>query len=167
MESEKIPELEKQLGYNFQQKEKLIRALTHPTYSKEKKEKKNGASVYPHQETYATLGDAILKAGFICLLMKNGMDSKGDITTVKADWENNLKLAEVGERLCLLENNLIKHRMGSGDELKRGMETLRANTVEALIGAIFIDSKSLRTTMHSISIIFKPELRELEKKVVI
>jgi len=165
MDRVKIQNLEERLGHKFQNKKELCRALTHSTFSKEENDKKVGARNYPHQATYATLGDAILKAGFIMLLMEKGVNTKGDITIFKTSLEKNLKLAEVGERLRLLEDNLIRHRMGEGAQLEKGTKKLRSDTVEALIGAIFIDTgHSLPEAKTCISKIFAPELKEMERK---
>jgi len=158
--------LEDRLGYSFRNPKELERALTHPTFSKEEKEKKIGARDCPHQETYATLGDAILKAGLISILMKKGVNSKGDITISKADLENNLELAKVGKRLRLLEDNYIMHRAGEGEKLKEASVALCSDTVEALIGAIFIDSGcSMPVVKDSIAKIFAPELEEMKRKI--
>jgi ribonuclease-3 len=163
MDSIKISELEIQLGHEFTNKKELYRALRHPTFSKEERERKVGARDCPHQEIYATLGDAILKAGLVLLLMDKGLKTKGDITIVKADWEKNLKLADVGKRLRLLEDDLILHKMGKGEQLRKGTKKLYSDTVEALIGAIFIDSNSLSETKDCIAKIFTPELKGLER----
>src|SRR5271157_4456865 len=161
MDKDKIRELEHQLGHKFKDRKLLYRALTHPTFSKEEKEKPVGARECPHQEIYATLGDAILRAVFVLLLMDEGLNTKGEITIAKAKLEKNLKLAEVGKRLHILENNLIQHNMGKGDELKKGRKKLRSDTVEAIIGAIFIDTnRSFTRTKNCISKIFKAELNE-------
>ncbi|MDO9326654.1 MAG: ribonuclease III domain-containing protein [Methanoregula sp.] len=165
MDPAKIQELEKRLGHPFKEKKELYRALTHSTFSKEEKDKTVGGRDCPHQATYATLGDAILKAGFVWLLLDMGVDTKGDITIFKTGLEKNLKLAEVGKRLCLLEDNLIRHRMGTGEQLEKGTKKLCSDTVEALIGAIFVDTgHSLPRTKICISKIFAPELEELERK---
>jgi len=127
--------------------------------------KKDRARDCPHQATYATLGDAILKAGLIWLLMEKGLTTKGDITVFKSGLEKNLKLAEVGGRLRLLEDDLIWHRMGTSEQLDIGRKKLCSDTVEALIGAIFIDSgHSLYDTKICISKIFATELEELKRK---
>jgi len=102
MDPVKIRELENQVGHEFNDKNELIRALTHSTFSNVEGTKPVGARDCPHQEIYATLGDAILKAGFILLLMDKGVKTKGDITILKAEWEKNLKLAGVGRRLHIL-----------------------------------------------------------------
>jgi len=165
MDPAKIQKLEDRLGYSFKNQKELYRALTHSTFSKEEKEKKIGARDCPHQATYATLGDAILKAGLVSILMEKGVKTKGNITISKADLENNLQLAKVGKRLRLLEENYILHRAGKDEKLEEGATRLCSDTVEALIGAIFIDSKSsMPVVTNCISKIFAPELEEMEKK---
>ena len=165
MDPAKIQDLEDRLGHKFKTRKELYRALTHSTFAKEERDKKIGARECPHQATYATLGDAILKAGFIWLLMEKGLNTKGEITIFKTGLEKNLKLAEVGKRLRLLENNLVLHRMGTGEQLEKGTKKLYSDTVEALIGAIFIDTDhSLPETKTCISKIFAPELEDLERK---
>jgi len=166
MDPAKIQELEDRLGYIFNDKRLLTRALTHPTFSNMEKQKKNSSEECPHQETYATLGDAILKAGFISILMEKGVKTKGNITISKSDLENNLQLAKVGKRLRLLEDNYILHGVGKEGKLKEGAVSLCSDTVEALIGAIFIDSSSsMSDVINCISKIFEPELREFEIKL--
>lgn len=165
MDPGKIQRIEKRLGHEFRDKKELLRALTHPTFSKEQNEKPVGARDCPHQSVYATLGDAVLKAGFISILMDKELKTKGDITISKADLENNLQLAKVGERLHLLEENYIQHRAGKGEKLKESAAALRSDTVEALIGAIYIDSdSSMPTVKKCISEIFSSEISEMEKK---
>jgi ribonuclease-3 len=165
MDPAKVQRIEKQLGHTFMDKNELLRALTHPTFSKEQREKSVGAHDWPHQSVYATLGDAILKAGFISILMDKGLKTKGNITLSKADLENNLQLAEVGKRLRLLEDILIRHRMGEGEQLEKGTKKMRSDTVEALIGAIFIDTGySFYETKTCISKIFSNELQEMERE---
>lgn len=165
MDLTKIQVLENQLGYTFRNRNELLRALTHPTFSKEEREKKNGARDCPDQATYATLGDAILKVGFITILIEKGLNTKGNISLSKTDLENNLQLAIVGKRLHLLEDNYILHRAGKDEKLKEGAVKLCSDTVEALIGAIYIDSRSsMRDVKDCILKIFAPELSEMEKK---
>ena len=168
MDPVKIQELEGRLGHTFEHKEILIRALTHPTFSNVESMKKGEAKRdCPHQETYSTLGDAILKAGFVSILMEKGLKTKGKITISKADLENNLHLAKVGKQLRLLEDNFIRHNIGKEEKLKEGSVALCSDTVEALIGAIFIDSgDSMTETKKCIEWIFKMELNELKTKLL-
>jgi ribonuclease III len=165
MDPAKIQKLEDRLGYEFKDKKEMYRALTHPMFSKEQNERKTEARDCPHQSVYATLGDAILKAGFISILMEKGLKTKGNITISKSDLENNLQLAKVGKRLRLIEENIILHRAGKDEKLEEGSVKLCSDTVEALIGAIYIDSKSsMPIVKDCISKIFAPELEEMERK---
>jgi dsRNA-specific ribonuclease len=92
------------------------------------------------------------------------MKTKGDLTISKADLENNLKLADVGKRLQLLENDLIRHTIKDTKKLEEASEKMCADTVEAIIAAIFIDSKfSMKKTKKSIKKIFAEEFGELQK----
>jgi ribonuclease-3 len=160
----KIRELQKKLGYKFKVRKHLVRALTHPTFSEEERKKKVDPKECPHQQAYSTLGDAVLKTGLILLLMNKKKETKGDITISKADLENNLKLADVGKRLQLLENELILHTIKNQKKLEESSEKMCADTVEAIIAAIFIDSKfSMKKTKKCIQKIFAKELEELKK----
>ena len=159
-----IRELQKKLGYKFRARKHLVRALTHPTFSEEEKKKKVDPRECPHQQAFSTFGDAVLKTGLILLLMDEKKETKGDITISKADLEKNLKLASVGKRLQLLENNLILHTIKNQKKLEEASEKIYADTVEAIIAAIFIDSKySMKKTKKCIRKIFAEELAELEK----
>ena len=90
--------------------------------------------------------------------------TKGDITISKADIENNQKLAKIGNSLQLLENNLILNTIKDQEKLEEASGRMCADTVEAIIAAIFIDSNySMKKTKKSIQKIFSQELSELEK----
>jgi dsRNA-specific ribonuclease len=79
--------------------------------------------------------------------------------------ESNLKLVDVGKRLRLLDDNLIFHKVGAEEKVREGAITYCSDTVEALNGAIFIDSNyDLRHTKDCISKIFASELQEMEKQ---
>jgi ribonuclease-3 len=159
----KIRTLQNKIGYKFKVRKHLIRALTHPTFSEEEKKKKVDPRDLPNQQPYSTLGDAVLKTGLILVLMDKKKETKGEITKSKRDFENNRKLAEVGKRLRLLENDLILHSIKNQKKKEESSEKMLADTVEAIIGAIFIDSKySMKKTKKSIQKIFSQELGELK-----
>ncbi len=85
------------------------------------------------------MGDAIL--GFIIadiIYQKFPIASEGELTRLRASLVKGEKLAEIGRELQLQE--LIK--LGTG-ELKSGgwrRNSILANTLEALIGAVYLDS---------------------------
>ena len=117
----------------------------------------------PHQQAYSTLGDAVLKTGLILLLMEKRKETKGDITISKADLESNLNLANVGRQLQLLENEVILHKIKNQKKLDEASEKMYADTVEAIIAAIFIDSKySMKKIKKTLQKFFSQELDELE-----
>ena len=164
MTSLEIRELQKKIGYKFKDQKHLIRALTHPTFSEEERKKKVDPKDSPNQQAYSTLGDAVLKTGLILVLMDKEKKTKGDITISKADIENNLGLANVGKRLQLLENGLILHTIKNQKKLDESSGKMYADTIEAIIAAIFIDSKySMKKTKKSIQKIFSQELGDLKK----
>ena len=155
--------LQKKLGYKFKERKHLVRALTHPTFSEEERKKKVNPRDCPHQQVYSTLGDAVLKTGLILLLMEKRKETKGDITISKAELESNLNLANVGRRLQLLENDLILHTIKNPEKLDEASERMYADTVEAIIAAIFIDSKySMKKVKKTLQKIFSQELDEME-----
>jgi len=72
--------LEEKLDYTFKDKSLLKRALTRKAYALEQKQQN---IEYEDQEIYRTLGDAVLKTVFIDLLLKKGVNSRGEITSRK------------------------------------------------------------------------------------
>ena len=159
----KTRELEKKLGYKFRKKKILVQALTHPTFSEEERKKKVSPRDCPHQQAYSTLGDAVLKTGLVLLLMDEKKETKGDITISKADLEKNLKLADVGKRLQLLEDGVVLHTIKDQKKLQEASKKICADTVEALIAAIFIDSRySMKKTKKCIRKIFAEEFEKLQ-----
>jgi len=164
MDQAKRQKLEERLGYHFNDPEKLVRALTHSTYSKEAQEDRHNPRECPDQSVYATLGDAVLKLGFTQILMQKGLTTKGNITDSKKDLEANFQLAHVGKRLQILEE-FIYHRVGEGEDLKRASKAIRSDSIEALFGAIYCDSNmSMPDVTKSINTVFAHEIREVEKK---
>jgi len=157
--------LEDRLGYHFNDPEKLIRALTHPTYSKEAREDRHNPRECPDQSVYATLGDAVLKLGFTQILIEMKLNTKKTITDSKKDLEKNFHLARVGERLQLFEERFVYHRAGEGDSLEKASDAICSDTVEALFGAIYLDNGySMIIVNECIRKVFSSELKELGLK---
>jgi ankyrin repeat protein len=124
------------LGYTFNNKVLLLQAITRKSALNEgREEKKIG-----HNETFATLGDGLLRTVIDDILMEINPDyAKGALSPNRDKLVNNAKLAEIS-RNCKLEQFLI---MGRGEEHAskgKGNTTIMASTLEALIGAIFLDS---------------------------
>jgi ribonuclease III len=133
MEQSKLASLEDRLGYTFTNKQLLTTALTHKTYAFE------ASTPLEYNERLEFLGDSILN--FVTaeqLYQSNTYFSEGELTRRRALDVNNTMLATVATRLEL--GPFL--RLGKG-ELKQKGETNRtnlANALEAIIGAIYLDS---------------------------
>lgn len=122
-----IDRLQRRLGYVFQQKELLLQALTHRSASGK------------HNERLEFLGDSILS--FVIaneLYRRFPCVDEGDMSRMRATLVRGNTLAEMAREFDLGEYL----RLGPG-ELKSGgfrRESILADTVEALIGGVFLDS---------------------------
>ena len=133
MEQSNLTSLEDRLGYTFTNKQLLTTALTHKTYAFE------ASTPLEYNERLEFLGDSILN--FVTaeqLYQSNTYFSEGELTRRRALDVNNTMLATVATRLDI--GPFL--RLGKG-ELKQKGETNRtnlANALEAVIGAIYLDS---------------------------
>ena len=160
MDQEQISEIERILGYHFFEKQHLIRALTHPAYANELLQQNKRCM---DQMAYSTLGDAVLKTGLILFLMEKGLQSKGQITQEKEQLEDNPTLAKIARRLRI--RKFIRLGRGEKGLWRDGEETILADTMEALIGAIFLDSDGgLGVVKQCIESWFEPELKQVKKE---
>jgi ribonuclease-3 len=160
MDQKDITEIEQIIGYHFFEKQHLIRALTHPAYANELLQQNKRCM---DQMAYSTLGDAVLKTSLILYLMEKGIQSKGQITQEKERLEDNPTLAKIAQRLRIRKYI----RLGRGEKglWRDGEETILADTMEALIGAIFLDSDAgLGVVKQCIEIWFEPELNRVKKE---
>jgi ribonuclease-3 len=153
-------EIEQILGYHFFEKQHLIRALTHPAYANELLQQK---TLLMDQVAYSTLGDAVLKTGLILFLMEKGIQTKGGITQEKEQLEDNITLAKVARRLRI--KKFIRLGRGEKGLWRDGEDTILADTLEALIGAIFLDSDTgFGVVKQCIGTWFEPELKRVKKE---
>ena len=155
--NDELEELERILGYFFFEREHLRRALTHPAYANELLQQNRQCM---DQEAYSTLGDAVLKTGLILFLMEKGMQSASEITRTKESLESNVELAKVGRRLNI--RKFIRLGRGAQGLIESGEETILADTLEALTGAIFLDSDAgFGVVRQCMGKWFEPELNVL------
>jgi ribonuclease III len=127
--------IEDNLGYVFKDKSKLERALTRKTFALEQKQQNKDCL---DQEIFRTLGDAILKAVLVDLLItRAGCKTRDEITTRKKKLEREEGLAKISSELGLGTSI----RMGKGEIKQRADEEpyVLAETLEAVIGAIYLD----------------------------
>ena len=122
-------ELCRRLGID--RSENIGRALTHRSFSEER-------SRCEHNERLEYLGDAVLELAVTELLYRLlGDADEGSLSRIRSHLVRLETLAEVG-RAWDLGPHL---RLGRGEESTGGREkpSLLANTVEALLGAVYLD----------------------------
>ena len=126
--------IEESLGYSFNDKSLLERALTRKARALEQKEQGQDLE---DQEIFRTLGDAVLKPILVDLLIKEGCKTRDEITKKKIELEREGTLAEISRKLGI--GPFIK--LGVGEEKQNANEQPKvlAETLEALIGAIYRD----------------------------
>lgn len=129
-----LKELEEILGYRFSQMEWLHQALIHKSYAYETHsvEKINN-------EVLEFLGDAVLNLAVGHLLYQRfpGLQ-EGTLSLIRSYLVQKSFLASLSQRFQLERYLLVgKSRRKDGE---KGKTSLLANTYEAMIGAIFLDS---------------------------
>lgn len=132
VDESRLARAEEALGHAFRDRSLLTTALTHPSYAAEHVD----ADTYDRMEF---LGDAVV--GFVVseyLYTAYPHSPEGELTLRKHFAVAGQSLAESGERLGLADFVL----MGAGAEAAgdRRRASVLENTVEAVIGALFLDA---------------------------
>ncbi len=127
-----MKELEKDIGYNFKNKEILKLALTHSSFANENKNNE-------YNERLEFLGDAVLQlVTSEKLYNENNQMSEGNMSKQRAGLVCEEALAKYANEISLGDFLLLGRGEESSGARKRA-STL-ADAFEALIGAIFLDS---------------------------
>ncbi len=138
--SKSTAKLEQLLGYKFQNIALLERALTHRSWAYEKMPSGSDAEIRNLQnESLEFVGDAVLGLAVVeYLFNKYPTASEGELTLMKHRLVSTDTLAKNGQRLKLGDYLQV----GRGEEKTGGRlkHALLADTVEAIIAAIFFDS---------------------------
>ena len=129
--------LSQSLGYTFSDDQILENALTHSSYSNEYK---NKGLALPSNERLEFLGDAVLEIVISEYLYNNFKSfSEGKLTRMRQKLVCEKTLAEIAFEIKLGEYI----HLGKGEEIDcRTRPKVLADTLEAVIGAIYIDSGS-------------------------
>ena len=126
----KLEQLQRKLGYRFQDPQLLTRCLTHVSHQQ--------PSAEGHNEVLEFLGDAVLDLTVSDLLMRLHPDkSEGDLSRMRAALVNSAVLAEKAMELEI--GSLL--RLGKGEERSDGRSkpSILAGAFEALLGGIYQD----------------------------
>lgn len=166
----KMNKLEEKINYYFKNKLLLEEALTHPSTNR-----KNRNGTQFNYEKLEFLGDSILSSIIAEYLIKhNKIDNEGDLSKKKAYFVSTIVLSKIAKDELCLNKYII---MSNGEEKTGGRNRVSnlENSLEAIIGAIFVDSnfdtakeivlklwqKTFKENIHKSQ---KMELQELTQK---
>jgi ribonuclease-3 len=144
--------LSRQIGYTFKQPALLRQALTHRSHGS------------PHNERLEFLGDSVLSLAISSKLIHDFPKlTEGDLSRFRAHLVKEPTLAEIAQSLQLGDYLFL----GEG-ELKSGgfrRPSLLADALEAIIGAIYLDS-GFEETCRMIEALYAPIIAKLDPKTL-
>lgn len=134
MLEERLKELEEKIQYRFQNRMLLRQALTHSSYANEQRINK-----FKDYERLEFLGDAVLELVSSDFLFREEKDmTEGQLTRRRSSIVCEPALAFCARDIALEEYILL----GKGEEATggRGRDSIVSDVMEAVIGAIYLDS---------------------------
>jgi ribonuclease-3 len=137
--SKNLEGLEESLGYKFKNKELLLNALIHKSYHHE-----NPDEAPICNERLEFLGDAVLGLAISEILYQNEqVFMESDMSKMKAYLVRESVLYEIASKIALGKYLLL----GKGEEFTggRSKKSILSDAVEAIFGAIFLDSDYEKT----------------------
>ena len=120
------------LGYDFDNIDLLVTALTHRSYLNEHKKSDN-----EHNERLEFLGDAVLELVTTDFLFSNYDKPEGILTAWRSALVRTESIGAAGERLGY--EKLIRMSRGEKQGSARARQQILANAFEATTGAIYLD----------------------------
>lgn len=125
---------QKKIGYDFRDQRLLEQAFTHRSYLNE-----NRAPGREHNERLEFLGDAVLELVVTEFLFAKYPDKpEGELTAYRAALVNTVSLSDAAAKLGMNEYLLLSR--GEARDTGRARQIILANALEALIGAMHLDS---------------------------
>jgi ribonuclease-3 len=150
-----LEDLSNRLSYTFKRPELLTEAFRHSSYVNELAD-----SDLRDNERLEFLGDAVLDLAISHILMELFHESKeGDLSKYRATVVNEAGLCRVAQALELGDFLLL----GRGEEMSGGREktSILANTMEALLGALYLDA-GFKKTKEIVQELFSPLLVKID-----
>lgn len=120
------------LGFEFENINLLVTALTHRSYVNEHKK-----SVSEHNERLEFLGDAVLELVVTDYLFRNYSESEGILTSWRAALVRTESIGAAG--VALGYEPLVRMSRGEKQGSDRARQQILANAFEAVIGAIYLE----------------------------
>jgi ribonuclease-3 len=125
-------ELAKKLGIKFKDIDLLKQALIHRSYLNE-----HPGFGLGHNERLEFLGDAVLELVVTEYLYKNYDNPEGEMTAWRASLVNTEMLSKIANKLGIGDYLMLSK--GEAKDRGRGRQCILADTLEAVIGAIYLD----------------------------
>ena len=130
----RLPELQERIAYHFQKEEYLLIALTHSSFSNERRTR----LLFPHNERQEFLGDSVLSLVVSRRLFSDHTTfQEGTLTKLRALLVCAEALYDYAETLSLGTYMLLNH--GLSDAGGRNQKNVLADCFEALLAAIYLD----------------------------
>ena len=120
------------LGFEYNDIQLLITALTHRSYVNEHKK-----SVSEHNERLEFLGDAVLELVVTDYLYRNFSEPEGVLTSWRAALVRTESIGDAGQKLGY--EHLVRMSKGEKQGSERARLQILANAFEATIGSIYLD----------------------------
>ncbi len=120
------------LGFEFDNVELLLTALTHRSYVNEHKK-----STREHNERLEFLGDAVLELAVTNYLYRHYSEPEGILTSWRSALVRTESISDAGKKIGY--EPLIRMSRGEKHGSDRARAQILANAFEALIGAIYLD----------------------------
>lgn len=142
----------RRIGYAFDDPGLLRQALTHRSHS------------LPHNERLEFLGDSVLNCAVAAMLYgRFGRFDEGDLSRLRSNLVKQQALFEIGQSLSLGEFLVL----GEGERRSGGLRrpSILADTVEAIMGAIFLDS-GFAQAAAVIEKLYEPVLKSVDPKTL-
>lgn len=146
--------LKRKLRYRFKRQDILEKAFRHASYVNEREQER-----LENNERLEFLGDAVLDLAISHILMDLFEDvNEGELSKYRAYIVNEGGLCKVAKELDLGNYMLL----GRGEEVTQGREkpSILANTMEALLGALYLDA-GFERTKEVIRRLFMPMIEEI------
>ncbi len=121
-----------QLGFEFQNINLLVTALTHRSYVNEHRK-----SVSEHNERLEFLGDAVLELVVTDYLYNHFSEPEGILTSWRSSLVRTESIGEAGHKLGY--EPLLRMSRGEKNGSTRARQQILANAFEAVIGAVYLE----------------------------
>ena len=153
---EALEEFCRNLDVHFKNLNMLDLAFHHRSYSNE-----NAEHRHYNNERLEFLGDSVLGLAVAAFLYEDMMDNpEGDLARIKANVVSEQTLAPIALEQMHIDRYLI---LGKGEEMTGGRtkKAILADAVEAVIGALYLDS-GFEEAVRLVERIIVPEIRKVQ-----